>query len=109
MKPDEPPCQDHRRHVEQFIGKRPPERTHGQLEHIGRNRDGEGEPDALWRENWGRKYVLEYFRRLANVSEVGSFCERHQIAFIEVHNGVGLQRLNPLINAALVDYSAARI
>src|SRR5437016_2047736 len=64
MKPDEPPGQDHRRHVEQFIGKRPPERTQGQLEHIGRNRDGEGEPDALSRENRGREYALEYFRHL---------------------------------------------
>src|SRR6266566_1808681 len=64
MKPDEPPCQDHRRHVEQFIGKRPPERTESQLEHIGRNRDGVGEPDALSRENRGREYALEYFRHL---------------------------------------------
>jgi hypothetical protein len=42
MESDKPPCQDHRRHVEQFIGKRPPEGTQEQLEHIGRHRDGVG-------------------------------------------------------------------
>jgi len=48
------------------------------IEHVGRNRDGEGEPDALSRENRGREYALEYFRHLVNVPELGSFCERHQ-------------------------------
>src|SRR5881396_3059223 len=100
METEQPPCQDHRRHVEQFIGKRPPERTKGQLEHISRNRHGKGKPDALSCQNRGREYALEYFRHLVNVSEVASFGERHQIAFIEVHHRVRLQRLNPLINAA---------
>jgi|SRR2546425_7901942 len=71
MKPDKPPGQKHRRHVEQFIGKCPPKRTQSQLEHVGRNRDGEREPDALSRENRERKYVLEYFRHFANEYTVG--------------------------------------
>src|SRR5213593_4447925 len=64
MKTDEPPSQDHRRHVEQFIGKRPPEGTQGQLENVGRYRDGEGQPYALSCENRTREYALEYFRHL---------------------------------------------
>src|SRR5436309_1601862 len=67
MKTDEPPGQEHRRYVEQFIGKRPAERTQSQLEHIGRNRDGEGQPYALSRENRGREDALKYFRHLVNV------------------------------------------
>ena len=51
MESDKPPRQDHRRHVEQFIGKCPPERTQEQLERIGRYRDGVGKPHALSGEN----------------------------------------------------------
>ena len=51
LEPDEPPCQDHRRHVEQFIGKRPPDGTQEQLEHIGCDRDGRGTFNAMSREN----------------------------------------------------------
>jgi hypothetical protein len=47
MEPDEPSCQDHRHHVEQFIGKRPPERTQEQLEGIGGHGNAVGEPHAL--------------------------------------------------------------
>ena len=51
MEPDEPPCQDHRHHVEQFIGKRPSEGTQEQLEHIGCHRGGIGTFNAMSREN----------------------------------------------------------
>src|SRR5213593_4447926 len=45
-----------------------------------------------------------------NVSELGSFCQRHQIAFIEVHHRLRLQPLNPLKTAfTLLGNSAARI
>ena len=51
MESDEPPCQDHRHHVEQFIGKRPSEGPHEQLEQIGCHRNGVGELYALSCEN----------------------------------------------------------
>ena len=51
MEPDEPPYEDHRRHVEQFICKRPPERTQEQLQQIRPYRDGVGEPHELSCEN----------------------------------------------------------
>src|SRR5437773_3992684 len=66
MEPDEPPCQDHRRHVEQFIGKRPPEGTQEQLEQIGRHRDGVSEPHALSCENGRLEYLQECLKHLVN-------------------------------------------
>ena len=51
MEADQPHRQDHRRQVEQFIGKRPPERPQDQLEHIGRHRDDVSTPNAMLRQN----------------------------------------------------------
>jgi hypothetical protein len=64
MKSDEPPCHDHRRYVEQFIRKRPPEGSHEQLEQIRCYRNRIGKLYTLSCENGGLEYVQECLRHL---------------------------------------------
>src|SRR5262245_58324201 len=66
METDETTCQDHRRHVEQFIGKRPPEGTQEQLEHIGYQGDGVGESHSLSCEHRRLEFLKEYVKHSIN-------------------------------------------
>ena len=47
METDDPPCQDHCNHIEQFIGKGPSKRTEDQLKQVRCNCDGIRKPHAL--------------------------------------------------------------
>ena len=67
METDEPPDQNHRRDIQQFVAKCPAQRTEQELDHIGHHSDRVSTPDAISRQERYLEQLLEKVGHLIRI------------------------------------------